>query len=72
MLKFDNGIILKDSLILAQCKLEKWANDLNVHHKKAVGSWDYDLIRHQDHQFTDEELHYIEKVDLKNLDKYYL
>ena len=38
MLKFDNGIILKDSLILAQCKLEKWANDLNVHHKKTIGS----------------------------------
>ena len=66
MLKFDNGIILKDSLILAQCKLEKWANDLNVHHKKAVGSWDYDLIRDQSDKptFTRAELRYIENDTL--------
>lgn len=61
---FTNGIILKDSLILAQRKLEKWANDLNVEHKKAVGKWDYNLIRHQNtHQngkFTKDELEYIE------------
>ena len=42
MIGFENGIILKDSLILAGCKLEKWANDLNVNHKKAVGNWQYD------------------------------
>lgn len=66
MLKFENGIILKDSLILAQCKLEKWANDLNVHHKKAVGSWDYDLIRDQEDipSFTRAELKYIENDTL--------
>ena len=63
-LKFENGMILKDSLILAQCKLEKWAKDLNVHHKKAVGSWDYDLIRDQDHTFTKAELRYIENDTL--------
>lgn len=66
MLKFANGIILKDSLILAQCKLEKWANDLNVHHKKAVGSWDYELIRDQTDKpaFTRAELKYIENDTL--------
>ena len=66
MLKFGNGMILKDSLILAQCKLEKWANDLNVHHKKAVGSWDYDLIRDQSDKptFTRAELRYIENDTL--------
>ena len=66
MLGFSNGIILKDSLILAGCKLEKWANDLNVHHKKAVGSWDYDLIRDQSDKpsFTRAELRYIENDTL--------
>ena len=52
MLGFDNGIILKDSLCLAQCKLEKWAKDLDVNHKKAVGSWDYDVIRDQSDTFS--------------------
>lgn len=66
MLKFENGLIIKDSLILAQCKLEKWANDLNVHHKKAVGSWQYDLIRDQTDKpsFTRAELRYIENDTL--------
>lgn len=64
MLKFENGMILKDSLILAQCKLEKWASDLNVEHKKAVGSWDYDEIRDQDHKFSKNELVYIENDTL--------
>lgn len=64
MLGFDNGIILKDSLCLAQCKLEKWADDLNVEHKKAVGSWDYDLIRDQGGKFTKEERKYIEQDTL--------
>ena len=64
LLAFENGIILKDSLILAGCKLEKWANDLNVKHKKAVGSWDYDKIRDQGESFTRSELHYIENDTL--------
>ncbi len=64
MLGFDNGIILKDSLCLAQCKLEKWANDLNVHHKKAVGSWDYDIIRDQSDSFSRAEKRYIENDTL--------
>ena len=64
MLGFDNGIILKDSLCLAQCKLEKWANDLNVNHKKAVGSWDYDIIRDQSDTFSRAEKRYIENDTL--------
>lgn len=64
LLAFENGIILKDSLILAGCKLEKWANDLNVHHKKAVGSWDYDLVRDQGCEFSRAELRYIENDTL--------
>ncbi len=64
MLKFENGMIFKDSLILAQCKLEKWANDLDVKHKKAVGNWDYDIIRDQDHIFSRAELRYIENDTL--------
>ena len=64
MLGFENGIILKDSLCLAQCKLEKWANDLNVHHKKAVGSWDYDVIRDQCDKFSRAEKRYIENDTL--------
>ena len=64
MLGFENGIILKDSLCLAQCKLEKWANDLNVHHKKAVGSWDYDVIRDQGDTFSRAEKRYIENDTL--------
>lgn len=63
-LTFENGMILKDSLILAQCKLEKWANDLNVKHKKAVGSWDYDLIRDQGETLTRAEMRYIENDTL--------
>lgn len=64
MICFENGIILKDSLILAGCKLEKWANDLNVHHKKAVGSWDYDIVRDQGETFSRAELRYIENDTL--------
>lgn len=59
-IEFENGLILKDSLILAQRKLEKWAKDLNVEHKKAVGKWDYDRIRSQNETFTVDELQYIE------------
>lgn len=61
---FANGITLRDSLILSQRKLEKWANDLNVEHKKAVGSWDYDLLRNQTTDLNDDELTYIENDTL--------
>lgn len=53
-------ITFKDSLILAQRSLEKWAKDLNVKHQKATGSWDYDKIRTQTSMFSQEELKYIE------------
>ena len=59
-IEFDNGIILRDSLILAQRTLEKWADDLDVEHKKAVGTFDYDQIRDQNGHFTAIELHYAE------------
>lgn len=60
-INFENGIIFKDSLSLAQCRLEKWAHDLGVEHQKAVGFWDYDKQRDQNgYEFTDEEKIYIE------------
>lgn len=59
-IEFENGLILKDSLILAQRKLEKWAIDLNVEHKKAVGKWDYDKIRNQNESYSNDELDYTE------------
>ena len=61
-INFKNGLIFKDSLILAQRKLEKWAEDLKVEHMKAVGKWDYNKVRHQKDilKLTDEELDYIE------------
>ena len=46
-IKFENGITLKDSLILAQRGLEKWGEDMKVEHAKAVGKWKYDEIRNQ-------------------------
>ena len=69
-IEFENGITLRDSLILSGCKLEKWAEDLNVEHKKAVGSWDYDQIRDQQDTpcFTPEELHYIENDTLAGVE----
>jgi len=59
-IEFDNGIILKDSLILFQRTLEKIANDFDVEHKKAIGKWDYDLIRNQDYEYSEDELTYAE------------
>lgn len=59
LLEFENGLILKDSLILSQKKLEKWADDLQVEHRKAVGSWEYNKIRTQHENFTPDEILYI-------------
>lgn len=59
-IQFENGIILRDSLILAQRKLERWADDLEVKHKKAVGKWDYNKLRNQSDCLSDDELKYIE------------
>ena len=60
--KFENGIIFKDSLVLAGRGLERWALDLDVEHKKAVGKWDYNRYRNQSEIFelTEDELAYIE------------
>lgn len=57
---FDNGIQFRDSLILAQRSLNRWGMDLDVDHKKAVGKWDYDIIRDQGQRlnYTDDEIEY--------------
>lgn len=67
-IEFECGVILRDSLILAQRKLEKWAVDMDVEHKKAVGSWDYDRIRNQGDPLTDQELLYIENDTLAGVE----
>ena len=69
-IRFPNNIVFKDSLILAGCKLEKWAQDLDVEHQKAVGSWDYDKIRNQDwiSTITEEEKTYIENDTLAGVE----
>ena len=67
-IQFENGIIFRDSLIISQRSLERWANDLNVEHKKAVGSWDYDLIRNQDYDYSLEEFHYAENDTLAGVE----
>lgn len=60
LIQYQNGIMIKDSLILAQRKLEKWANDLDVEHKKAVGKWDYNKFRNQSDELSEDEKQYIE------------
>lgn len=79
-IKFANGICLRDSLCLAQRKLEKWADDLDVEHKKAVEEyedangnkhkyWDYDKIRNQHgYYFNSHELTYIEHDTLAGVE----
>lgn len=68
-IKFPNGIIFRDSLILAQRSLDKWAKDLDVRHQKAVGKWDYDKLRNQnDPEFTQDELEYIEHDTLAGVE----
>ena len=68
-INFDNGIQIRDSLILAQRSLEKWAKDMGVEHQKAVGFWDYDKLRNQGgDEFTDEELEYIEHDTLAGVE----
>ena len=68
-IEFSHGLILKDSLILAQRSLSKWADDLEVEHRKAVGKWDYLKIRNQcDDNFTADELEYIEHDTLAGVE----
>ena len=60
-IRFKNGIVLRDSLALAQRSLQKWADDLQTEHRKAVGCWNYDKARHQHgEKFTPDEIDYIE------------
>jgi len=59
-IEFANGLMIRDSLILAQRKLEKWADDLEVEHRKASGTWDYDKIRHQNTKLSKTDLTYAE------------
>lgn len=68
-IEFANGLIFKDSLILSQRNLQKWAEDLSTEHQKAVGKWDYLKIRNQsDTDFTSEELEYIEHDTLAGVE----
>lgn len=67
-IEFENGLILRDSLILSQRNLEKWAKDMEVEHQKAVGFWDYNRIRNQHEDFTPEELTYIENDTLAGVE----
>lgn len=67
-IEFNNGLILKDSYILSQRSLEKWAKDLQVEHQKAVGKWDYLKIRNQSENFTPAELEYIEHDTLAGVE----
>lgn len=63
-MEWANGIQIRDSLILAQRKLEKWAVDMDVEHQKAMGSWDYDKLRTQSTTLSTAELHYMENDTL--------
>lgn len=67
-IEFAGGLVFRDSLILAQKSLERWALDMDVEHKKAVGFWDYDKIRNQGEPFTPEELKYIENDTLAGVE----
>ena len=67
-IEFANGLILRDSLILAQKSLDKWAKDMGVEHQKAVGKWDYDKIRSQHEKFSADELEYIEHDTLAGIE----
>lgn len=67
-IKFENGIILKDSLALAQRSLAKWAKDLNVEHQKALGKWDYNKPRNQSDTLSDDELLYIQNDVLSGVE----
>lgn len=67
-MEYENGLVFKDSLMLAQRSLEKWAEDMNVEHRKSVGKWDYSKIRNQKEDFTPDELEYIEHDTLAGVE----
>lgn len=55
---FGCGIELRDSYILAQCSLEKWAKDLGAQVQKATGQWDYKKHRTPASELTPDEIDY--------------
>lgn len=59
-IEFENGLIIKDSLILSQKSIEKWSKDLNTPHQKQTGKWNYDLYRNQTEELTSDEKMYAE------------
>ena len=63
-IEFECGIVFRDSLIIAQRSLERWGHDLEADHRKAVGLWDYDIIRNQDYVYSEDELTYAENDTL--------
>lgn len=67
-IQFENGLILRDSLILAGVSLERWALNLSVEHLKAKGKWNYDLIRNQSDKLSEDELEYIEHDTLAGVE----
>lgn len=67
-IEFSNGLVLKDSLILAQRSLDKWSKDLGVHDTKALGKWDYSKVRKQGDDFTADERTYIEHDTLAGVE----
>lgn len=67
-IRFECGIEIRDSLILAQRKLESWADELNVEHKKACGYWNYNKFRDQKQKYTKRELEYIEHDTLAGVE----
>lgn len=68
IMDFANGLQFRDSLILAQRGLEKWADDMQVLHRKAVGNWDYDKIRNQDTPLTEDEWLYVDNDTLAGVE----
>ena len=67
-IEFLNGLIFKDSYILSQRSLDKWASDLDCIHKKSVGLWDYDKLRNQNTPLIPEEKEYIEHDTLAGVE----
>ena len=67
-IEFQNGLVFRDSYILAQRSLDKWAADMEVTHQKATGYWDYDGIRNQDQRFSPDEKTYIEHDTLAGVE----
>lgn len=66
--EFENGIVLRDSLCIAQRKLEVWADDFKVEHRKEVKKWDYNKRRTQTETYSQNELDYIEHDTLAGVE----